>query len=125
MTLYQAESRCCPPRTSIGLRWTPSNCAGRAAIAPRERSLRASVFSSTRRQPSRSNACSSMSSFASTLMPVAQTSGVEPRPADLEAAVLGAECEVAGAADDAVVLAAQGDERHSVPSAWLASAASR
>ena len=38
--------------------------------------------------------------------------GGEPRPADLEAAVLGAECEVAGAADDTVVLAAQGDERH-------------
>ena len=76
MTLYQAESRRCPPRTSIDLRCTPSNCAGSAAIAPRERSFRASVFSSTRRQPSRSKACSNISSFASMLTPLPQTSGV-------------------------------------------------
>ena len=76
ITLYQAESRRCPPRTSIDLRCTPSNCAGSAAIAPRERSLRASVFSSTRRQPSRSKACSNISSFASMLTPLPQTSGV-------------------------------------------------
>ena len=46
-----------------------------ASIAPRERSFCASVFSSTRRQPQTSNACRSISSFASTLTPVPQADG--------------------------------------------------
>ena len=58
------------------LRKMPSNFAGRASIAPRERSLRASVFSSTRMQPSSSKAKPSISSFASTLAPVRQAEGV-------------------------------------------------
>ena len=57
------------------LRITPSNWAGRAAIALRERSLRASVLSSTRTQPSSSKACPIISSFASTLAPVRQAAG--------------------------------------------------
>jgi enterochelin esterase family protein len=72
MTAYQAESRFSPPRTSMCLRNTPSNSAGSAASAARERSFRASVLNSTRRAPSRSKACSSMSSFASAFAPVLQ-----------------------------------------------------
>ena len=51
---------------------TPSNLAGSAASASRERSFRASVLNSTLMQPSAPNACSSMSSFASTFAPVLQ-----------------------------------------------------
>jgi hypothetical protein len=58
------------------LRMMPSNWAGRRVIAPRERSLRASVFSSTRTQPSVSKARVSISSFVSTLTPVFHTEGL-------------------------------------------------
>src|SRR5689334_8782385 len=75
ITLYQAESRRWPPRTSMCLRKTPSNWAGRAASAARERSLPASVLNSTRRQPSRSKAWPSRSSFASVFAPLPQASG--------------------------------------------------
>ena len=54
--------------------FTPTQVA--ANEAPRDRSFRASVFSSTRRQPHTSNACPSISSFASTLAPVPQAEGV-------------------------------------------------
>lgn len=47
-------------------RWMPSNWAGRASMAARERALRASVLSSTRSQPSVSNARRSRSSLHST-----------------------------------------------------------
>ena len=58
------------------LRRMPSNWAGIAASAARERSLRESVLNSTRTQPSVSKACSSISSFASTLAPVRQARGL-------------------------------------------------
>ena len=54
----------------------PSKRAGSAAIAARERSLRASVFSSTRTQPSVSKARVNISSFVSTLTPVPHTEGL-------------------------------------------------
>ena len=57
------------------LRNTPSNCAPSLASAARERSLRASVLSSTRVQCRRSKACSNSSSLHSTLTPVPQTAG--------------------------------------------------
>jgi hypothetical protein len=57
------------------LRKTPSNLAGSAAMAFRERSLRLSVFSSTLMQPRVSKACSSIRSFASTFAPVLQREG--------------------------------------------------
>ena len=58
------------------LRITPSNWAGIAASAARERSLRASVLNSTRTQPRVSKACPIISSLASTLAPVRQALGV-------------------------------------------------
>ena len=103
------------PRTSMCLRWMPSNCAGSAAIAPRERSLRASVFSSTRRQPSRSNACSSISSFASTFTPVPHASGVSHVQPISMLRCSGLQGEVARAADHAAVLAAHRHERQLGP----------
>jgi hypothetical protein len=48
-TAYHAESRRSPPRTSMCFRNTPSNVAGSAASAARERSFAASVLNSTRR----------------------------------------------------------------------------
>ena len=57
------------------LRWMPSNVAPIASIAPRERSLSASVFNSTRRQPQASNACRSISSLASTFTPPPRADG--------------------------------------------------
>ena len=87
-TLYQAESRFSPPRTSMCLRWIPSNCAGSAAIAPRERSFSASVFSSTRRQPSRSKASLEHQQLGLDVRARSPGVGREPRPADLEARVL-------------------------------------
>src|SRR3954449_10976413 len=56
MTEYHAESRRCPPRTSMCLRWTPSKAAGIPASARRARSFTASVLNSTRSSPSLSNA---------------------------------------------------------------------
>src|SRR4029450_2459678 len=47
-TLYQALSRFSPPRTSMCLRWIPSNVAPIASIALREPSFTRSVLSSTR-----------------------------------------------------------------------------
>src|SRR6478736_4019486 len=44
ITLYQAESRRSPPRTSMCLRKMPSNSAGSAARAARARSFVASVL---------------------------------------------------------------------------------
>ena len=88
-TLYQAESRRSPPRTSMCFRWTPSNCAGSAARAARERSFSASVLNSTRRAPSVSNACRSMEvASPPTFAPGAPGAGCEPGPADLERARL-------------------------------------
>src|SRR5919204_1027615 len=52
----------------------PSNRAGRAASAPRERSFSASVLNSTRRKPT-SNACRSIRYFASTFAPLPQCDG--------------------------------------------------
>ncbi len=49
ITEYHAESRRSPPRTIMCLRKTPSNVAGNAARAARERSFAASVLNSTRR----------------------------------------------------------------------------
>src|SRR5262249_31394344 len=49
ITAYQAESRRSPPRTSMCLRWMPSNWDGSAARAARARSFVASVLNSTRR----------------------------------------------------------------------------
>ena len=63
------------PGTSMWLRKIPSNVAGSAASAARERSLRASVLNSTRMQPSSSNASPSISSFASMLAPVSPGPG--------------------------------------------------
>ena len=81
------------------LRMMPSNWAGRAAIAPRERSLRASVFSSTRTQPSVSKACVSISSFVSTLMPLRQTDGLNQVQPISTTRSAGADVQVAAAAD--------------------------
>ena len=47
-----------------------------AASAARERWLRESVLNSTRTQPNRSKACSSINSFASVLAPVPHADGV-------------------------------------------------
>ena len=81
----------------------PSNVAPIASIAPRERALSASVFSSTRRQPQTSNACRSMSSFASTLTPVFHTEGSsQVQPISTEP-VLGPQREKARRADDLLV----------------------
>ena len=49
ITAYHAESRRSPPRTSMCLRNTPSNSAGSAASAARDRSFCESVLNSTRR----------------------------------------------------------------------------
>ena len=62
--------------TIMCLRRTPSKRAGRRVIAPRERSLRASVFSSTRTQPSVSKARVNISSLVSTLTPVRHADGL-------------------------------------------------
>src|SRR5262245_9509489 len=75
VTLNHALSRFSPPRTSMCLRWTPSNVAPRAARAPHERSLEASVLNSTLRQPQLSNACCSCRSLASTFAPVPHADG--------------------------------------------------
>ena len=55
-TEYHAVSRTPIPGTRRCLRWMPSNVAPIRSIAPRERSLPAWVLSSTRMQPSVSNA---------------------------------------------------------------------
>src|SRR5205823_14800522 len=75
ITAYQAESRRSLPRTTMCLRWIPSNSAGRAASARRARSFLASVLNSTRRKPSSSKACRSRRYFASTLAPVFHIDG--------------------------------------------------
>jgi hypothetical protein len=54
----------------------PSNLAGRAESAARERSLRASVLNSTRTHSSVSKAWRIISSFASTLAPLRQALGL-------------------------------------------------
>src|SRR5262249_3939915 len=74
ITAYHAESRRCPPRTSMCLRKTPSNSANDASAA-RERALSASVLNSTRRKHSSSNACCNRSSFASVFAPVPHAAG--------------------------------------------------
>jgi hypothetical protein len=70
MTLYQAECRTPSPGMTMCFRKMPSNVAPIPRSAVRDRSLFESVLNSTRRQPSRSNACPSMSSFASRFAPV-------------------------------------------------------
>ena len=72
VTEYQAESRRAPSRTSMCLRKMPSNRAGSASSAARERSFSASVLNSTRMQASSSNACPMRRSLASTFAPVPQ-----------------------------------------------------
>src|SRR4029078_2829133 len=54
ITAYHAESRRCPPRTSMCLRKTPSHSAN-AASAARDAALSAAVLNSTRRDPSSPN----------------------------------------------------------------------
>ena len=112
MTLYQAESRRTPSRTSICLRCTPSNCAGSAAIAPRERSLRASVFSSTRRQPSRSKASPSIRAWPRCWRPLPQASGVSHVQPISMLRCSGRRREVAGAPEHAAVVLPDRRERH-------------
>ena len=111
-TLYQAESRRSPPRTSMCLRWTPSNCAGSAASAARDRSFSASVLNSTRSAPSVSNACRSWRYFASVFAPVPQASGCEPRPADLERARLRPDRQEPRRAEGAPARSGDRRERH-------------
>ena len=83
----------------VWLRKTPSNVAPMPASALRDRSLRACVLNSTRLAPSVSNAWVSWSSLASRLAPVRWNAVADPRPADLEAPVLGHDRHVAAAAD--------------------------
>ena len=105
-TLYQAESRFWPPRTSMCLRWMPSNAAGRPASAGRARSLSASVLNSTRRQPSDVERVLQLEELGLRVRAGAPGRRRQPRPADLEAPVLGSQRQEPGRADGA----SRGDE---------------
>ena len=80
-------------------RRTPSNVAPMPSRAVRDATLPAWVLNSTRSAPSVSKAWVSWRSFASRLAPVRWNAVPDPGPADLQAAMLGRDRHVAGAAD--------------------------
>lgn len=97
MTLYHAVSRQ-PSGIFMSRRWIPSNCAGSASMAARERALRASVLSSTRSQSSVSKAWAKSSSLVSTFAPVRhQDLPIQVQP--ISSPALGPQGQVSGAAD--------------------------
>ena len=79
---------------------TPSNVAGSAASAARERPFFASVLNSTRSSPSDSNACCRSRYFASVFAPVPHADGVDPRVADLDQRSAGRRVQVARVPDE-------------------------
>ena len=109
VTLYHALSRFSPPRTSMWLRWTPSNVAPSASSA-RQRALvlrvglplDATAAPDVERVPQ-------LEVLRVDVDPAAPHRRMQPRPPDLDGAVLGSECEEAGRADDLAV--AHGHER--------------
>ena len=82
------------------LRWIPSKVAPSASSARRERSLSASVLSSTRRHSQRLESVAELEELRLDVRPAAPRVGMQPRPPDLDGPVLGAKREEAGRADD-------------------------